>query len=268
MINYIIIFLLAIVASTASVMVGLGGGLLMIPLIILVFGLPMKYVAGTMLFAMVPYTLVSILRNRQGGYISFKIGLVMEVGSVMGVLVGSHTSALLPNVALKIIFFLVVLYLMITLRIPQDSPYNYVAILFKFFNRFPPKFRFRLPDGEKRRLGLFALISVGFVAGFFSGLLGIGGGFLKTPVLLVGVMLPPKMAVGTSLFMIFITASVGAITHGLMGQIHYTLALVISAGMIIGALVGTGIFRKIPERRVKTYIFLAMLVAALLVFFR
>ncbi len=268
MFSYVLIFLLAIVTSAISVVVGLGGGLLLIPLIVLIFDLPLKHVAGTMLFAMVPYTLVAIYRNRQHGYVNFKIGLTMEMGSVTGVMVGAHFSALLPDLELKILFVLVVLYLMVTLRIPNNSPYNYVARLFRLFNHLPPYGRFRISKETTQQLSITALFLVGFLAGVFSGMLGIGGGFLKTPVLLVGVNLPPKMAVGTSLFMIFITGSAGAFTHALLDHINFHIGLTITAGMIIGAYLGTGVFRRLPEQRIKTYIFFAMLVAAILGLFR
>jgi uncharacterized membrane protein YfcA len=268
LIAYILIFFLAIITSIASVMVGLGGGLLLIPLIVLIFDLPIKYIAGTMLFAMVPYTLVAIYRNRQKGYVNFKIGLSMEAGSVTGVMVGAHLTGTIPDTMLKILFILVVLYLMVTLRIPNDSPYNYVARLFRWLNHLPPYGRFTISSDTERKLSFTALFLIGFLAGIFSGMLGIGGGFLKTPVLIVGVMLPPKVAVGTSLFMIFITASTGAVTHALLDHIHLPIALTVTAGMILGAYLGTGFFRKMPDENIKRYIFLTMLVAAVLTLFR
>ena len=264
--NYILIFLLAILTSTASALVGLGGGLLLIPLIILIFDLPMKFVAGTMLIAMVPYTLIATLRNLKQGYVNFRIGLVMETGSVLGVIIGSHLSVFIPDLLLKFFFLVIVIYLMLSLQIPSDSPYNYVARLYKSLNHIPPFFTCKATP--ENHFSASALIFIGLLAGTFSGMLGIGGGFLKTPVLIVGIMLPPKVAVGTALFMILITASVGAINHALLGHINYTIALIITLGMMIGAYFGTGILKSQPEQRIKKFILAAMFIAAISTLFR
>ncbi len=266
MLNYIVIFLVAILTSTASALVGLGGGLLLIPFIVLIFNLPLKYVAGTMLLAMVPYTIIATSRNLKSGYVNFRIGLTMEIGSIMGVLTGANVTTLIPDLVLRIIFVLVVLYLMFTLRIPTDSPYNYVAKGFRKLSFIPPHLYCK--TAQDSRCSIPALIFIGFIAGFFSGMLGIGGGFLKTPVLIVGVMLPPKVAVGTALFMISITAAFGAAEHALLGHIYIHLAIAITAGMMIGAFLGTTIFKKLPDLRIKKFIFLAMLVAGILTLFR
>jgi uncharacterized membrane protein YfcA len=264
--NQILIFIIAILTAAASATVGLGGGLLLIPFIILIFDLPVKYVAGTMLLAMVPYTAVATFRNLKNGYINFKIGLTMEIGSVSGVLLGAHFSEVFPDILLKSLFILIVVYLMFTLQIPQDSPHNYVARGFGLLNRIPPFISCGMK--EKRNCSILALIFIGLIAGFFSGLLGIGGGFLKTPVLIGGVLLPPKQAVGTALFMILITALFGAGQHAYLGHIHYPVALFISLGMIVGAYIGTTILKKTADTRIKQYIFAAMLVAGILTLFR
>ncbi|GAB4376981.1 MAG: hypothetical protein Kow0042_23960 [Calditrichia bacterium] len=264
--NYLIIFLISIATSTASALVGLGGGLMLIPFILLIFALPVKVVAGTMLFAMVPYTVVATIRNLKAGYVHMRIGLIMEIGSILGVILGANLTTILPNFLLKIFFVGIVLYLMFTLRIPRDSPYNYVARVFLVLNRFPP-FVMANPS-DNSRLSASALITVGLVAGVFSGMLGIGGGFLKTPVLIVGVGLNPKIAVGTALFMIFLTSLFGTITHGILDHINYPIALAITAGMMIGAYLGTSILKAQPSQRIKKFIFYAMLLAGILTFFR
>lgn len=263
---YLIIFLISIATATASALVGLGGGLLLIPFLVLLFDLPLKVVAGTMLFAMVPYTIVATLKNMRNGFINYRIGLTMETGSILGVIAGAHFSHLLPDYVLKSFFIVVVLYLLLTLQIPKDSPYNYVARMFRALNFLPP--RIGKTAGSAEKLSASALALIGSIAGVFSGMLGIGGGFLKTPVLIVGVGLPAKTAVGTALFMILITALFGASTHGILGDIHYPIAIAITLGMMIGAWLGTTILKTQPDQRIKKFIFLALLAAGILTLFR
>ena len=109
--NYLLIFLIAILTSAASACVGLGGGLLLIPFLILIFDLPVKIVAGTMLFAMVPYTAVATWGNLRNDYVNFKIGLVMVIGATVGVVLGAYFTDVFPDLLLKIIFVTIVFYL-------------------------------------------------------------------------------------------------------------------------------------------------------------
>ncbi|MEJ2050701.1 MAG: sulfite exporter TauE/SafE family protein [Calditrichota bacterium] len=264
--NYLLIFFISIFTSAASACVGLGGGLLLIPFLILIFDLPIKYVAGTMLFAMVPYTAVATFRNLKQGYVYFKIGLVMEIGSILGVITGANFTTFVPDLILKILFLAMVIYLMLTLRIPNDSPFNLVARGFNKINFIKPYISCQ--TARRAYCSIPALILVGFIAGFFSGLLGVGGGFLKTPVLIVGIMLPPKTAVGTALFMIMITAFFGTVEHAFLGHIHFHIGIIIAGGMIIGAYIGTSVLKKTSEEKIKKYIFVALLVAAILALFR
>jgi len=246
--------------------VGLGGGLLLIPFLILIFDLPVKFVAGTMLFAMVPYTTIATWRNLRNGYVNFKIGLVMVAGAVVGVVLGAFFSDVFPDLLLKILFVMIVFYLMITLRIPTNSSYNFIARGFNRLNFIPPFISCSTARGSK--CSIPSLVMLGVVAGFFSGLLGIGGGFLNTPVLIVGVLLAPKVAVGTSLFMILITALVGTTEHAILGHIHYQIGIAITIGMMLGAFLGTHLLKNIPEEKIKTFIFIAMFAAGILTFFR
>ena len=264
--DYLLIFLLSIITSAASATVGLGGGLLLIPFIVLIFDLPLKFVAGTMLLAMIPYAAVATLRNLKNRFVNYKIGLTMEIGSVLGVFLGAYFSSLFPDLLLKILFFSVAAYLMLTLQIPPSSPYNYISRGFNQFNFIPPFITCRMYSDNRCSIPLLSV--VGRVAGFFSGLLGIGGGFLNTPILIVAVGLPPKVAVGTSLFMILITAIFGTVEHAYLGHIHYELSLIIAAGMTLGAYAGAVILEKVPEEKIKRYLFIAMFVAAILTFFR
>ncbi|OGB63296.1 MAG: hypothetical protein A2Y94_15210 [Caldithrix sp. RBG_13_44_9] len=264
--DYLLIFLLSIITSAASATVGLGGGLLLIPFIVIIFDLPLRYVAGTMLLAMIPYAGVATIRNLKNRYINFKIGLTMEFGSIPGVFLGAYFSSLFPDLMLKILFLSVAAYLMLTLQIPANSPYNYVSRGFNKFNFIPPFITCRMYSDNRCSIPLLTM--VGIIAGFFSGLLGIGGGFVNTPILIVAVGLPPKLAVGTSLFMILITAFFGTVEHAYLSHIHYELSLIIAVGMTIGAYAGAVILEKVPEEKIKKYLFIAMFVAGVLTFFR
>jgi hypothetical protein len=266
LLHLIILAVLAVLLSTISAISGFGGGIFLIPLIILLFKLPLKYVAGTMLLAMVPFTAVATFRNIQNIYVNFKIGLFLQSGAILGVLIGSHYSAILPNFVLKIIFVSIILYLIISITVKDKSEFNLAAQLFNLLNKLPPHITIiNLPD---KRISPSALIILGILAGFFSGLLGIGGGFMIVPLFILGMKLPPKIAVGTSLFMVLITSSVGAIRHAILNHIQYHLAFVLALSMIVGATIGTTLLKRISEKGLQKVILYILIVAAIGVLLR
>ena len=264
--SLLILAILAVFLSTISAISGLGGGIFLIPLMVLLFKLPLKYVAGTMLLAMVPFTAVATFQNIQNKYVNFRIGLLLQSGAIVGVLVGSHYTAVLPNFILKILFISVVLYLLISLQVKDKSEFNLAALLFMIFNHLPP--HITIDDLPNKRISLSAMVILGFLAGFFSGLLGIGGGFMIVPLFIVGLKLPAKIAVGTSLFMILITSSVGAVHHAILDHIKYDLVFVLAVGMIIGAAIGASFLKRISEKRLRKVIFFILLVAVIGVILR
>lgn len=266
LLSLITLAVLAVLLSTLSAISGFGGGIFLIPLIILLFKLPLKYVAGTMLLAMVPFTTVATFRNIQNIYVNFKIGLLLQSGAILGVLIGTHYSAQLPNFVLKTIFVSIILYLIISIAVKDKSEFNLAAQLFHFLNKIPP--HITIIDLPNKRISPSALIILGILAGFFSGLLGIGGGFMIVPLFILGMKLPPKIAVGTSLFMVLITSSVGAIRHAIMNHIQYHLAFVLAISMIAGATIGTSVLKRISEKRLKKIILLILIAAVVGVILR
>ena len=170
------------------------------------------------------------------------------------------------NLILKVIFILIVFYLMITLRIPADSPYNFIARGFNKINFIPPFITCK--TAKDSRCSIPSLVALGIIAGYFSGLLGIGGGFLNTPVLIVGVLLSPKVAVGTSLFMILLTSLFGAAEHALFNHINYTIGSIIAVSMMIGGYLGTNLLKNLPEEKIKLFLFITLFIAGILTFVR
>jgi uncharacterized protein len=257
---------LAVLLSTLSAISGLGGGIFLIPLMILFFDLPLKYLAGTMLLAMVPFTAVATFKNIQNKYVNFRVGLLLQSGAIVGVIIGSHYAAIFPNYVLKALFVSVVLYLLISLQQKEKSEYNLATQLFLVFNHLPP--HITINELPIKGISLSAIVILGFIAGFFSGLLGIGGGFVIVPLFIVGMKLPAKIAVGTSLFMILITSSVGAVHHAILQHIQYQLSFVLAFGMIIGAAIGSNLLKRISEKKLKKVISLILVLAVVGVILR
>lgn len=257
----VLLSVLVVFLSTLSTIAGLGGGIFLIPLIVIFFNLPLKYVAGTILLAMVPFTAVATISNVRNGYVYFRTGLIVQIGAIIGVLIGARYSAVLPNAILKGLFVAVAFYLLISLYVSNRSGFNLAAQLFYRLKVLPPLIERDKTTGEK--MSLTALIVIGSISGAMSGLLGIGGGFMFVPLFIAGMRLPIKIAVGTSLFMILLTSSAGAIQHAFLGHIRYDLAFLLAIGMMGGATIGTRVLKKVREPFLMKMILVILLFAVI-----
>lgn len=218
-----------------------------------------------MLLAMVPFTAMATVQNIRNGYVNFQIGFLVQIGAIIGVLIGAHYSTVFSDFILKMAFLTIVLYLLVSLQFKDRSEFNLAAQLFRLLNNLPPTILFKKMD---KRVSLTAMIILGLLAGFFSGLLGIGGGFMIVPLFIIGMRLPTKIAVGTSLFMILLISAVGAAQHALLHHLRLELAMVLAIGMIFGALIGSSLLTRIPERRLSKIISFVLLMGAVGVIFR
>jgi uncharacterized membrane protein YfcA len=261
----LLFFITIIFLSIISALAGLGGGIFLIPLLILAFNMPVKFVAGTMLFAMVPYTAVASIQNVKNGYVNFKIGFYTLIGSTIGVYIGTLYSLLLPDLFLRISFIFVVAYMFLSLQKEFLDRANIVTELFNKINKVGPHISGKYGDDK---ISVPGLILFGLVAGIFSGLLGIGGGFLYVPLLIIGLRFPPKIAIGTSLFMIFITSSIGAFRHSLLEHILYHKAFILAIGMMVGGVIGTKMLKNISEKRLQKTVSIILIIAAIATIFR
>jgi hypothetical protein len=103
------------------------------------------------------------------------------------------------------------------------------------------------------------------IAGMMAGLFGIGGGFLKTPIMVNVFGIPPSVAAATALFMIVFTSLTGSISHYMLGHINFTYSLPIVAGFIVGAFVGNHFNLKISEKTLARLIGFGLVLAGVAV---
>jgi len=211
-----VLFLTLLIGLTAS-LVGIGGGVFLVPLFNLLMGLKMREAVGTSLFVIFFIAFTASYSYWRRKLVSWRIGLIMEGGSGPGAFLGSLASHYLPSSLVKIAFIALLTYVAVRMWRREEG-------------------------GERiyyRKLNVPWLLAIGFAAGFLSGLLGIGGGVVKVPILTILVGLPMHSAVATSEFMIVITTLTGALTHGFLGDIVYINGLLIAPCVIIGSFLGS-----------------------------
>lgn len=270
-----------VLVSGVGTLVGVGGGFLMVPILSLGCGVPIHQAVGASLAAIFPAAFLSTVLNLRRGTVELGVALPLEAAAVVAAVGGAHVAHLVPGPWLKRVFGVMVgalgLRLVHQLRVdaaagaPADDPDAAAAAedsaedsredpAPSLLNRFPP---FLACSREGRRVEVSApgVFTVGGVAGFLAGLLGIGGGFLKTPSLIHVFGLPARTAAATSLATVMVTAGVGAVSHYRLGHLEPRLGAILMSSFLVGALLANLGDRRVGERSRRRLIAFSLVLA-------
>jgi uncharacterized membrane protein YfcA len=234
---------------------GVGGGFIAGPLMFWA-GVPMNFVVGTDLAHMTGKSIVAARRHRALGHVDIKLGLTMVLGTIPGVECGARIiEALKAAGAVDVVVGLA--YICILLVISGFTVWESLRALRMIRTEhldvrdalgvegisrgvhsiaLPPMVSF--PASGIASVSLWAVVGVGFITGLLAGVLGVGGGFVRMPLLVYVLGVPTHVAVGTDLFEIMISAGFGTLTHSLKGNVDILMALVMHTGAALGAQVG------------------------------
>lgn len=255
--NYVIISILIFVLSSIAAMTGIGGGTMYVPALLL-----MKYSfteASAISLLLIAATGISaLLQYRKAHLVDWKLALVMEISTDMGAFTGGFTSVHFNPLILKILFSIVlVVVAVITIKVKPHDPKSLVLKRgFGYWVRDFNEMSYSVP--------LFYMIPVTFVAGYLSGLMGIGGGVIKIPMMILWFNIPAKIAIATSALMVSFTALTGLGGHLVHTQIDWTLAIILAVAAFIGGHLGSKFSMKLPESRVKKVIGIVFIVIAII----
>jgi len=226
-------------------LLGLGGGILIVPILTLGFGLPLTAAVGTSLVCVIATSAGAAAVNVQAGRADVRLGMLLAAGTVIGALTGSLVAGLLPERLLAGLFALLMTY-------------TAASLGRRLFERGRPATREdepvdpTLPDGpgapayRSRHLGPPVAASV--LAGNVSGLLGVGGGIVMVPLQHIGMGAPLTTAVATSNFMIGLTAAAGAYAYLFRGDVDPRLAAPMVLGVVAGAWLQARVADRVPVR--------------------
>lgn len=234
---------------------GVGGGFLAGPLMFW-SGVPMNFVIGTDLAHMTGKSIIAMRRHRALGNVDIKLGLLMVIGTVPGIEIGAQIIEYLEeagNIDLVVgsIYIVILLFISIftayesirALRMIQTNQIDVKdAIGFQSVSRriqgirIPPMVSF--PGSGIQTISVWTVLAVGFITGLLAGTLGVGGGFVRMPLLVYTIGVPTHVAIGTDLFEIMFSAGYGTLTHALKGNVDVLIALVMQTGAALGAQIG------------------------------
>ncbi len=252
------IFLISIAAGVIGALFGLGGGILIIPFLTLVEGIPVQFAVGASIVSVVATSSASAATYVQDHLTNLRLGMFLETGTVAGALTGAYVAVYFqgPNEwILFVLFGAMLLYaaaVMISERridFPSGVTPDRVARRLKLGGEYKDQSTGTAVRYEVTRTP--QTLSISYLAGIVSGLLGVGGGVIKVPTMNLVSRIPVKVASATSNFMIGVTAAASASVYFLRGEVHPLLAAPLMIGVVAGAAVGTRLLRRTPPTRVK-----------------
>ena len=266
--DVLVIFLISIVAGFVGALFGLGGGVLIIPFLTLVEGVPVPLAVGASIVSVVATSSASAATYVQDHLTNLRLGMFLEVGTVAGAITGAFVAVFLPASALFILFGLILLYatiIMIRARgidFPADVRPDRTSRILALGSQYEDHSLSRVVKYEVTRTPL--TVFVGFFAGIVSGLLGVGGGIINVPTMNLLSKVPVKVASATSNFMIGVTAAASASVYLLRGDVYPLLAAPLIIGVAVGALLGTRVLKVTPPTRVKVAFGILLAIISLL----
>src|SRR5690349_19850037 len=244
-----IVLLASVAAGFIGSLTGLGGGVIVTPVLTLFLGVDIRYAIGA--------TLVSVIATSSGaaaayvreGYSNIRIGMFLEIATTLGALFGAFLAAHIPTSALSVIFGIILLQSAWqagrerhshSTPIPRDP----------LAERLKLNGCYQTPDGpqpyqvHRVRTG-FGLM---FGAGTISGLLGIGSGSLKVIAMDQAMQIPFKVSTATSNFMIGVTAAASASLYLSRGYVNPAIAMPVMLGVLLGSIIGSRFLSRLPVR--------------------
>jgi uncharacterized membrane protein YfcA len=246
MMHVILLALVGFVGGTLGSMVGLGGGVFIIPCLTLFLGVPIHSAVAASLVAVVATSTTAAAAFVRDDLTNMRLGMTLETMTVIGALTGGLVGAALGKAALSGIFGGVMIVVSVYMAVRQRSAAPVEEVegdLGRFGSRYYDRNLQREVGYRPRRMWAGLLASL--VAGNVSGLLGVGGGFLKVPVMVVAMRIPPRAAVSTSSFMIGVTACAGSVVYLAKGMVDPVVAVPVVLGVTAGAYLGSKLTLRI-----------------------
>ncbi len=255
-------FLLSILAGLLGALTGLGGGVVIIPVLTLLFGVDIRYAMGASLVSVIATSSGAAIAYVREGRSNIRIGMFLEIATTLGAIFGAYLTAKVSSHGIAIVFGLVLLYSAMASFARKHDPVP-GATPDRLASKLELVGTYNGPDGptaycaERVPLGF----GVMFGAGTLSGLLGIGSGAVKVLARDQAMKLPFKVSTTTSTFMIGVTAAASAGIYLANGYIDPGIAMPVMLGVLAGSLMGTHLLVKAHVSTLK--VVFALVIAAL-----
>ena len=248
---------------------GVGGAFLVSPMLVAVLGLPKVLVVGSSLSFTIGTAGAGAARHWRLGNVAGRTVLLLAAGALAGVWAGKAILEILKDALgeggsdqafLGLYLGMLLVTAWLVWRGPREHASGRSAL-----QRLPVGPRVSLPAADLDAVSLPGLLAVGLLIGVAKGLLGIGGGVLFMPLLLLVVGLQTHQAVGTSLGVVLFSSVVGSLLYGAEGNVNLALVMILLIGSSVGVQFGAWLCGRLHARRLQRYFVLVVLLAAVVV---
>jgi uncharacterized membrane protein YfcA len=226
-------------AGLLGALTGLGGGIIVVPMLTLLFGVDLHYAIGASLVSVIATSSGAAAAYVREGYTNVRVGILLEVATTIGALIGAALAGVIPTAALGVLFGVVLLYTAYRSSKPREEHETE-----RVGDSWSQRLRLDSTYPGAHGLESYAVrrvpvgFSMMFVAGILSALLGIGSGVVKVVAMDQAMRLPFKVSTTTSNFMIGVTAAASAGVYLHRGYIEPALAFPVMLGVLGGAMFG------------------------------
>ncbi len=242
-------------AGAVGAILGLGGGILLIPILTIFYGVDLHYAMGASIISVIATSSGAAASYLRTGLSNLRIGLFLVMATITGALVGAFLAGVVPVRVLELILGLALSYSAFTMirQLRDEAPAHLaedpLALRFSLEGRYHDlRLEHEVPYRARRVAGGFAAM---FGAGVLSGMLGIGSGAFKVLAMDYLMRLPMKVSTATSNFMIGLTAAASAGVYFSRGDINVLIVAPVAIGVLGGAYLGTRLMARMRNVTVR-----------------
>ena len=258
------IFIVSLLAGVIGALAGVGGGILVVPSLTILFGVDIRLAIGASIVSVIATSSGAAAAYVRDGMTDMRVGMFLELATTTGAVAGALLAAVVAPAALYVLLGVVLLFSAVqqVLRLGEELPpvaeATSIAARMRLAGAYPDARLGRDVPYAAQRVPLGFALMAG--AGVVSGLLGIGSGALKVLAMDGAMRLPMKVSSATSNFMIGVTAAASAGIYLGRGDVDPTIAAPVALGVLAGATVGARLLPRLSNRGVRL-IFVPVLVA-------
>lgn len=259
-----LIFIISILGGILGALTGLGGGIIVIPALVILFDINIHYAMGASLISVIATSSGSSIAYLRDGIANIRVGMVLEVAAVLGAFCGALLLPHIPKQYIEILFALILIYSAFATILSKPSQTNRVV---------PDKISLKLKLGgtykDDGKITPYEVTNIPFgfsimgIAGVISGLLGIGAGSVSTLAMDQALGLPYKVATTTSNFMIGMTAAVSVGVYFSHGFVIPEMVFPVVLGVLLGSYLGAQILKVLKTKWLKIIFSVAVCLLAI-----
>lgn len=259
--------MVSIGAGIFGALLGLGGGVILVPILTLVLGIDIHYAIGASIVSVIATSSGAAAAYLRDGVTNIRVAMFLEIGTTLGAICGAFIAGFVGGPGLFIIFSIVLAYSAFAMFRRRDAELpagvemgplaNFLSLGSSYYDTALNRLVTYNVRGARYGLPLM------FIAGAVSGLLGIGSGVLKVPAMDLAMKLPMKVSTATSNLMIGVTAAASAGVYFVRGDVNPFIAAPVAMGVLIGATIGTRMMMRLKSTFIRRVFIIVLVFIAL-----